>query len=71
MTEGSEFESQLGQVFHFCVLSGVQPPVQWAPEALSPGVKQQGCEADYSPPTSAQVKKTWIYTSTPPYVFMA
>jgi hypothetical protein len=24
-----------------------------------------------SPPTSAEVKKTWIYTSTPPYVFMA
>jgi hypothetical protein len=28
-------------------------------------------EADHSTPTSAEVKKTWIYTSTPPYVFMA
>jgi hypothetical protein len=36
-----------------------------------PGVKQQGREADHSPPTSAEVKKIWIYTSTPPYVFMA
>jgi hypothetical protein len=27
--------------------------------------------ADHSPPTSAEVKKMWIYTSTPPYVFMA
>jgi hypothetical protein len=36
-----------------------------------PGVKRQGPEADYSPPTSAEVKKMWIYTSTPPYVFMA
>jgi hypothetical protein len=30
-----------------------------------PGGKQPGREADHSPPTSAQVKKTWIYTSTP------
>jgi hypothetical protein len=30
-----------------------------------------GHEADHSPPTSAKVKKTWIYTSTPPYFFMA
>jgi hypothetical protein len=33
-----------------------------------PGVRQ-GREADHSPPTSAEVKKMWIYTSTPPYVF--
>jgi hypothetical protein len=38
---------------------------------LSPGVKRQGREADYSPPVSAEVKKMWIYTSTPPYPFMA
>jgi hypothetical protein len=31
----------------------------------------QGREADHSPPTSAEVKKMWIYTPTPPYVFMA
>jgi hypothetical protein len=36
-----------------------------------PGVKRQGRETDHSPPTSAEVKKMWIYTSTPPYVFMA
>jgi hypothetical protein len=28
-------------------------------------------EADHSPPTSIEVKKMWIITSTPPYVFMA
>jgi hypothetical protein len=33
----------------FCV-----PPIQWVPGDLSPGR-----EADHSPPTSAQVKKTW------------
>jgi hypothetical protein len=38
--------------------------------ALSPGVKLPGREADRSPPTSAGVKKIWIYTSTTPYAFM-
>jgi hypothetical protein len=33
--------------------------------------EQRGREADHSLPTSAEVKKTWVYTSTPPYVFMA
>jgi hypothetical protein len=27
--------------------------------------------ADLSPPSSAEVKKMWIYTFTPAYVFMA
>jgi hypothetical protein len=36
-----------------------------------PRVKRQGREADHSPPTSAEVKKMWIYAFTPPYVFMA
>jgi hypothetical protein len=35
-----------------------------------PGVKQQGREADHSPPAGAEVKKLWIYKSTPPYAFM-
>jgi hypothetical protein len=28
-------------------------------------------EADHSPPTNAEVKKTWIYTFTTPYAFVA
>jgi hypothetical protein len=36
-----------------------------------PGVKRPRCEAHHSAPTSAEVKNSWIYTSTPPYVFMA
>jgi hypothetical protein len=36
-----------------------------------PGVKRQGREADHSPPTNAEVKKMWNYTSIPLYVFMA
>jgi hypothetical protein len=47
------------------------PPIQWVPGDLSPGLKRPGREADHSPPTSAEVKKTWIYTLTSPYVFMA
>jgi hypothetical protein len=47
-----------------------QPPTQWEPEVLSPGVKQPGHEDDYSPPSSAKVKNAQIYTSTPLYIFM-
>jgi hypothetical protein len=52
-------------------LGSNQPPIQWVPGALSPGVKRQVREADHSPPASAEVKKMWMYTSTPPYAFMA
>jgi hypothetical protein len=45
--------------------------IQWVLWVLSTGVKRQGREADHSPPTSAEVKKTWIYKSTLPYIFMA
>jgi hypothetical protein len=34
--------------------------------AFPQGVKRPGLEADYQPPTSAEVKKAWIYLSTPP-----
>jgi hypothetical protein len=51
--------------------SSTQPPIQWLPGVPSPGVKRQGSEVDNSPPASAEVKKIWIYTSTPTYAFMA
>jgi hypothetical protein len=59
------------KIFYFSMssrpaLGSTQPPIKWVP-----GVNRQGREADHSPPTSVEVKKTWIYTSTPPYVFMA
>jgi hypothetical protein len=44
---------------------------QWVLGAISLGVKRSGIEADHSHPISAEVKKTWINTSTPPYAFMA
>jgi hypothetical protein len=38
-------------------LGPTQPPIQWIPENLSLGIKRQGCEADHSPPSSAEVEK--------------
>jgi hypothetical protein len=60
-----------GKNFLYSTASGpalgpTQPSIQWVP-----GVKRPGREADHSPPTNAEVKKTWIYTSTPPCAFMA
>jgi hypothetical protein len=39
-------------------------------KALSPRVKQPGSESGHSPPTSAEVKKAFMYKYTPLYVFM-
>jgi hypothetical protein len=38
--------------------------------ALPPEVERQGREADHSASNGVEVKKTWIYTGTPPYAFM-
>jgi hypothetical protein len=45
-------------------------PIQWVTGTLYPRVKRPRPEADHSPPTSVEVKKTWMYTPTPTYVFM-
>jgi len=48
-------------------LEPTQPPIQRVQGAPpTPGVKQPGREADHSPPSSAEVKNVWSYTSTPP-----
>jgi hypothetical protein len=51
-------------------LGPTQAPIQMVPVTLSPGVKQAGREADHSQIT-AEVRKTYVYTSTPLYVFVA
>jgi hypothetical protein len=55
----------------FITLLRPQPPNQWVPGTISLAVKRQGREAEHSPPTSAKVKKMWIYAYAPPYAFMA
>jgi hypothetical protein len=52
-------------------LGSTQPPIQWVPGALFPGIKWPGRESNRSPSASAEVKKMWIYTSSPPYAFMS
>jgi hypothetical protein len=49
------------------------PDRLWGPPThpTSAGVKQPGRETDHTPPTSAEVKKMWLYTTTRPYTFMA
>jgi hypothetical protein len=42
-----------------------QPPIRWVPGAPSLGVKRSWCEADHSPPSSAEVKAARSYTSIP------
>jgi hypothetical protein len=46
-------------------LRPTQPPIQWVPGDRSLGVKRPRREADHSPPSSADVKNAWSYTSTP------
>jgi hypothetical protein len=45
--------------------------IQKEPGALSLGAKQPWHEADHSPPTSDDVQKVWVYTSTPPHILKA
>jgi hypothetical protein len=49
-------------------LGPTQPPIEWVPGALSLEVKQLGCEADHSPPSSAEVKEcVELYFHSPIY----
>jgi hypothetical protein len=63
--EGLEFESLQGK--DFSPLHVVQTGSGTHPASYPMGMGN----SFHSPPTSAEVKNTWIYTSTPPYVFMA
>jgi hypothetical protein len=52
-------------------LGPTQPPIQWVPGAPSLEVKLPGPEADYSPPSNAEVENAWSCISIPQYAFMA
>jgi hypothetical protein len=55
--------------------SPCRPGRFWGPPSLLTnghrGVKRPRSEADHSPPTSAEIRKTWSYTSTLQYAFIA
>jgi len=40
-------------------------------DMFPPEIKRLEREADQSPPSVAEVKRLWSYTSTPPHVLMA
>jgi hypothetical protein len=69
------FESRQGLgIFPFITasrqpLGHTQLPMQWGPGSLSFGAKRPGRESDHSPPSSAEVKNVWSYTSTPQICF--
>jgi hypothetical protein len=71
-TKESEFESRGARNF-----TSPCPDRLWGPRSLLSngywGALFPGREADHSRPTTAEVKKTWVYirTSNPPYAFMA
>jgi hypothetical protein len=59
-------DSSVGIATGFGVLGfGSKLPIKWVPGALSLGLKWPGREADHSPPSNAEIKNAWSYTSTP------
>jgi hypothetical protein len=59
-----------GNIFLFSIasrpaLGPTQPPIQWVPRALFPGVKRSVCEADHSPPSRAEVKNDGTISPLP------
>jgi hypothetical protein len=48
------------KIFPSPPLGPTQPPIQWV----------AGRKADHSPPSSAEIKNAWSYTSSPQDVFM-
>jgi hypothetical protein len=52
-------------------LGSTEPPIEGVSGGSLLEGKAAGREADHTPPAGAEVKKMWIYTSTPQYAFMA
>jgi hypothetical protein len=48
------------------VLAPTRPPLKWIMGFLSARIKRPQREADNDPPSGADVKSEWSYTSTPP-----
>jgi hypothetical protein len=75
--KGLGFDSQKGEeiilfsVTSRLVLSSTQHHIQWVLEGFPQEVKQPGCAVDHSPPSTAEVMNTWLYASTPLYIFIS
>jgi hypothetical protein len=68
----SGFDSCKGRGRTFSLRHSVQTAsgAHSASYRMGTGIKRPGQEAEHSPPSSAEVKNAWSYTSTLPYVFM-
>jgi hypothetical protein len=73
--QGVALSETQGQLYLLCftfttvsrpALGSIHPLIQWVLEVLYPGVKRSGREAGHTPPSSADVKNAWSYTSTLP-----
>jgi hypothetical protein len=66
--DGSEIESRSGARFfaHVQTDPGAHPAFCTMGTWSFSGVKRPGRGADHPPPSSAEVKNEWSYTSTPP-----
>jgi hypothetical protein len=70
--DGSGVRTQAGARYIFLRQKG--PVLHWGPQILLftgyrcyfPGIKRPGLDVDRSPPSNAEVKNEWSYTSTPP-----
>jgi hypothetical protein len=52
-------------------LGPTRPPIKCVAGALSLEVKRPGREAEHLPPSGAEVKNAWSYTSTSLYAYVA
>jgi hypothetical protein len=65
------FDSWKGQEIFLFPSVQAGSGAQTAPYPLRSGAKAPGREADHSPPSSAEIKNIWSYTSTRPYALVA
>jgi hypothetical protein len=69
---GWNWSSGRAKNFHFSIssrpaLGHTELPFKQVSVPRSPGVKRQEREAKHLPPSGVEVKRTWVYTFTPPY----
>jgi hypothetical protein len=75
VTDGRGSNPGRGKIFLFSTSSTPapgpnQPPIQWVSEAIFQGVERSERKADYSPPSSAEVKNDGAIPPLP-HVFTA